>query len=159
MSNETFSTTELANDRVLVNGHDASGTFNQVILDGAEFHALKRHEAASASLEDYDAAVEQFFAPLVSAAEAYEDSLKVVDDPAFYVVVSEGTEGTPARAEERRRLQQDTVVLRLIEQGNTGRLVWVNGAVEVLAQATPTAPVGPVAGLAELVEDEDPTEV
>lgn len=141
MSQQTFNTTELAGDRILVHGNDLNGTAHQVILDAAEYNALRREQALKQAAGTFDAKVEEFFAPLTEAAEEVEAAKKFTPDPAFYIVEQEHEVGAPHQHEVLRSLTKDTAVLRLIEQGNTARLLWVGDTIEVLAQSTPAPEV------------------
>ena len=90
--------------------------------------ALKEAEA------DFDTKVKEFFAPVVEASEAFEQAKKAaltVNDPAFRVVVQEAIEATAGQTERVRIVQRDTAILRLIDSGDTSRLLWVNGAIEI----------------------------
>lgn len=143
----TFNTTELANDRVLVTGEDAQGYPSKKILDAKEFNALKLRDAQAGAVEEFDASVEAFFAPLTEAAERVQAAQKITLDPAFFITIQEGEAGTAAKQEILHQLGQDTVVLRLIEQGNTARLIWVGDDIEILAaNAVAPAPVFDPAG-------------
>lgn len=69
----------------------------------------------------------------MEAADKLESALSTPKpDPDTYVVLSEGTEGQSAKAPEVVHLDADSVVLRLIERGDTDRLVWVMGRLEVM---------------------------
>jgi hypothetical protein len=137
MSQPSFTTTELAADQTLVSGLDHTGAPHQVILDATEFNELKRRDVQLSAADEFDKAVEQFFAPLTEAADRAIQASKTVTDPAFFIVVQEGEEGTPSQQEVLHYLGRDTVVLRLIEQGNLDRLIWVGDTIQVLAQPAP----------------------
>lgn len=132
MSN-TFKTTALAGDRVLVTGQ-SDGVSQKIVLDGSEWAAIKRTDSLKAAAQTFDASVEQFFAPLTDAAEAVAQAAKVEIDPAFYVVEQEATTAVHAQREVLRHLELDTVILRLIESGHTDRLIWIDNTIEVLAE-------------------------
>ena len=132
MSN-VFNITRLAGERALVQGTDEGET---AILDTGEFDRLKGNTALKEAEADYDAKVKEFFAPVVEASEAFEQAKKAaltVNDPAFRVVEQEAIEATAGQAERVHILGRDAAILRLIESGDTSRLLWVNGAIEITA--------------------------
>lgn len=127
----TFDITELAGNRVLVIGKDHADVQHQAILDGTEWNQAKVHDRQQSAAEDFDAAVEAFYAPIVAAIDRLETASQVEEDPAFFIVTQEAQPGAPAQDERRHYLSHDTVVLRLIEQGNTNRLIWVGDTIEI----------------------------
>ena len=132
MSN-VFNITRLAGERALVQGTDEGET---AILDTGEFDRLKGNTALKDAEADFDAKVKEFFAPVVEASEAFAQAKKAaqqVNDPAFRVVVQEAIEATAGQAERVHILGRDAAILRLIESGDTSRLLWVNGAIEITA--------------------------
>ena len=97
---------------------------------------LKGNTALKEAEADFGAKVKEFFAPVVEASEAFEQAKKAaltVNDPAFRVVVQEAIEATAGQTERVSIVQRDTAILRLIESGDTSRLLWVNGAIEITA--------------------------
>ena len=151
----SFTITNLAGDRALVKGRDASGNHGQQILDAAEwneFNARNKHDEAH---EAFDAAVEEFFAPLNQAVDALKETAKPKLDPLFFVTVQEGTAAVEGTHEVLVHLSHDSAVLRLITQDpDTDRLLWVNDTLEILADA----PAPKVQGFAIDVTKEDGTE-
>ena len=132
MSN-VFNVTRLAGARALVQGTDEG---ESTILFTAEFDELKGNTALKEAETDFGAKVKEFFAPVVEASEAFEQAKKAaltVNDPAFRVVVQEAIEATAGQHERVHILGRDTAILRLIESGDTSRLLWVNGAIEITA--------------------------
>ena len=130
MSN-VFNVTRLAGQRALVQSTDEGET---TILYTGEFDELKGNTALKEAETDFGAKVKEFFAPVVEASEAFEQAKKAaltVNDPAFRVVVQEAIEATAGQTEQVRIVQRDTAILRLIESGDTSRLLWVNGAIEI----------------------------
>ena len=129
-----FNTTILAGQRVLVTGSKKN---QQTILDSTEWDSIKAHQAYHLAGDAFDEAVTAFFAPIVEAAEkanaALAESLPKRDD-AFVIVLSEGTEGVEEVEPEVIQLGRDAAILRMIEEGNTDRLVWVGDALEILAE-------------------------
>ena len=132
MSN-VFNITRLAGERALVQGTDEGET---TILYTDEFDRLKGNTALKEAEAEFDTKVKEFFAPVTEASEAFEQAEKAaltVNDPAFRVVVQEAIEATAGQAERVHILGRDAAILRLIESGDTSRLLWVNGAIEITA--------------------------
>ena len=128
-----FNTTILAGQRVLVTGSKKN---QQTILDSSEWDSVKAHQAYYLAGDEFDAAVAAFFAPIVEAAEqantALAESLPKRDD-AFVVVLSEGIEGVEEVEPEVVQLGRDAAILRMIESGDTSRLIWVGDTIEITA--------------------------
>ena len=128
-----FNTTVLAGQRVLVTGSKKN---QQTILDSTEWDSIKAHQAFHLAGDAFDEAVTAFFAPIVEAAEkadaALAESLPKRDD-AFVIVLSEGTEGVEEIEPVVIQLGRDAAILRMIEEGNTDRLVWVGDTIEIIA--------------------------
>ena len=132
MSN-VFNITRLAGERALVQGTDEGET---AILWTGEFDRLKGNTDLKDAEAEFSAKVKEFFAPVTEASEAFEQAKKAaqqVNDPAFRVVVQEAIEATAGQAERVHILGPDAAILRLIESGDTSRLLWVNGAIEITA--------------------------
>ena len=130
----TFQTSNLVGDRVLVHGTDTFGTAGKTIVDATQWLELKARKDMSTATADFDAAVEAFYAPLTEAADKASAAMKGnrPEDSSAYVVLVEATEGVPANAGVTVPLTRDSVILRLIEEQNTDRLVWVDDSLEVL---------------------------
>lgn len=140
----TFNTTELTQNRVLVEGTDRFGVNDRKVLDATEYNELFAADQHSAALEAFDAAVEEFYAPLVAAVEAFEAAHTAADDDLFELVVQEEIAPTAGQPERRVRLGRDTVILRLLEQGEADRLIWIKGELEITANGVTTpAPEAP----------------
>ena len=132
MSN-VFNVTRLAGARALVQGTDEG---ESTILNTQEFDELKGNTALEEAEADFGTKVKEFFAPVVEAIEAFEQAKKAaltVNDPAFRVVVQEAIEATAGQRERVHILGRDTAILRLIDSGDTSRLLWVNGTIEITA--------------------------
>ena len=130
MSN-VFNVTRLAGARALVQGTDEG---ESTILFTTEYDELKGDTTLKEAEADFGAKVKEFFAPVVEASEAFEQAKKAaltVNDPAFRVVVQEAIEATAGQRERVHFVQRDTAILRLIESGDTSRLIWVNGDIEI----------------------------
>lgn len=150
----TFSVTRLIGSRALVRGDDVTGATGQVVLDTTQWDELNQHKAMDVASKEFDAAVEEFFAPLTKAAEAMGKTVARPEDSLNFVVLSEGVDsvaGTPAHVVQ---LTHDSKVLRLIEAGNDQRLVWVAERLEILDVDT-TATVPAVAVSADEAVSDD----
>lgn len=128
----TFTTQRLVNNRMLVRGSDITGGVGECTLDTTQWDEIKATKAFSEAEAEFDAAVEAFFAPLNDAKEKLESVGKVDPDPATFVVLREEVAGQPAQPGLLVKLNHDSVVIRLLEQGNHQRLVWVDNTLEVL---------------------------
>ena len=136
----SFTTTALANEFFLVEGTDVRGRYGEHVLDGSEWLAIKRALGTDTAKEQLDAAIEEFFKPLVEAADAFAAAKAPVVDALSVVVLNEGTTGEPAREREVVHLSQASQILRAIEEGTTDRLLWVDGSL-VLTAAPAEVPV------------------
>lgn len=129
----SFSITRLVNHRVLVSGTDSFGTEGKVTLNSEQWDEINADQQYSQAVDAFDAAVESFFAPLLDAATDLEKAQLVTpQDPMSYVVLNEAVEGVEAKPAQLIHLNDDSIVIRLIESGDTDRLVWVDGRLEVL---------------------------
>ena len=130
----TFTTLALTGERVLVKGTDNTGTDGQVVLDSSEWNSVQRELGFTQAHKDFDEAVENFYRPLVEAAEKAKQAFVQPEmDSDSYVVVVEGSDGERPVQREIRKLGPDSIVLRILESGDHDRLVWVNERLEVLA--------------------------
>ena len=126
----SFTVTYLAGDRALVQEDT-----HQIILDAEEYLAMKLRQEKTGLIAQYDQSVADFFKPLTDVA----DKIKSVEeqgnriDPDFHFVLAEGTEGEEPVRREVYQLEKDTVILRLIEEGRTERLIWIGDQLEILA--------------------------
>jgi hypothetical protein len=137
----SFTILNLAGNRALVKGQDAHGTTGQQILDASEWADVKARNAHSEAHDAFDAAVEEFFAPLSAAVDALKETAKPKHDPLFYITVSEGSAPVEGSEEILIHLNHDSAVLRLIEQDpETDRLIWVNDSLEILEASKTVTP-------------------
>ena len=128
----TFNLTMLAGDQALVTG---SKKAQRCVLDASQWIQLKQHKARMEAEEVFDATVEEFYKPLTEAAGEYESRLGQImkADPAFEYVIQPGAEGTEKTSREVYYLNNTSAILRMIESGNTDRLIWVNDQILVTA--------------------------
>jgi len=129
----TFTTTKLVDERVLVRGTDVFGTSGSTVLDSSQWSEVNSRKEFSQATDEFDKAVAEFFAPLTEAAEKINKKVTKQPDALSYVVLSEATEGVQAKPAQLIKLTKDSIILRIIEQGNTDRLAWVADELEVLA--------------------------
>lgn len=150
----TFTIVKLAGDRALVKGRDAANTYGQQILDAAEWNEFTARNNHAQAHDAFDAAVEEFFAPLNAAVDALKDTAKPKLDPLFFVTVQEGSAPVEGVGEVLVHLNHDSAVLRLIEQDpDTDRLIWINDILEILE-----APAPAVKAVAIDITNDDGTE-
>ena len=134
-----FKTTRLANHRVLVKGTDQFGTTDQTVLDSTQWDGIKAELTKSTVEDQFNAAVEEFYAPLLEKIDAIvADAQKSVVDDAYVLTVGETVNAVEAVAPTVYRLNQDSAILRLLEEGRTDRLVWVNDKLEIIAEQDET---------------------
>jgi hypothetical protein len=136
----SFEMKKLVGCRVLVTGTDVAGQSGSTVLNSSQWDEFKADKKYDQAAEAFDTAVEEFFAPLVEAADKAKAALVAVpEDPMSYVVLSEKVDGVEGSERTLIYLEKDSIVLRLLEQGDTDRLVWVGDNLEIL-EAVP-APV------------------
>ena len=132
-----FQTTKLAGHRVLVTDGVAGG--NSAILDSTQWDHYNLDKKGAEAEAMYDAAVKEFYAPLIAATEAVEATFAPKIDSAFYIVEAEATEGVMAVPAQLVELTYESAILRMIDSGDTGRLIWVNGSIEILEASEDSA--------------------
>lgn len=131
---ETFNTKALAGDRLLVTGNPNQ----QSILYVKQWNTIKREQGKSVLLADFDAKIEEFFAPLVAAQEELDKAMIPVVDPAFTIVLNEGKEHQCGEDTVVVELDDDSAIARLIEMGQLDRLIWVGDhLIEILEYEAP----------------------
>ena len=128
----TFDLTMLAGGQALVTG---SKPKQRCVLDASQWIQIKQHQARIKAEEVFDATVEEFYKPLTEAAGEYESRLGqiVKADPAFDYVLQPGAEGTEKTSRKVYYLNNASAILRMIESGDTSRLIWVNDQILITA--------------------------
>lgn len=122
----TFTVQNMLGDQALVSGTDLRGNEGKTIVSTLQWDELRARKDFSSATEDFDRAVEEFFKPITEAAEKLEATVAgKAPDSAAYVVLSEAVEGVSGQPAQVVQLTTDSIILRLIEEGNTDRLVWV----------------------------------
>ena len=113
--------------QALVVGTDITGKSGQTVVSTVQWDELTGRDNFSKATADFDAAVEKFFAPLEKAAKKAKKALeRPSQDPAEYIVLKEAVKGRESQPAEVVALNRDSIILRLIEEGQTDRLVWVD---------------------------------
>ena len=128
----TFDLTMLAGGQALVTG---SKPKQRCVLDASQWIQIKQHQARIEAEEVFDATVEEFYKPLTEAAGEYESRLEQIikADPAFEYVIQPGAEGTEKTSREVYYLDDASAILRMIESGDTSRLIWVGDQILITA--------------------------
>ena len=130
MSKSTFTYTNLAGDRALV----TDGGKRSTVLYVADWNEAMQKLALNHATEVFNAEVEEFYSVLTEAAERVNAVQAKAIDPNQFVVIDEGVEGEQHVCAEVIDLSYDSQIARLINEGNTDRLVWVgNDQIEILA--------------------------
>lgn len=132
----TFTINRLVGNRAVIAGNDKFGTHGNIVVDTQQWDELNVTTSVKQAQADFDEAVNEFFGPLLEAAEKVGQKLTKPEDPMTYVVIEEGTEGVAPKARHLTRLSHDSVLIRLVESGNTDRLMWVGDQLEVLEADT-----------------------
>ena len=129
----SFNTVKLAGARVLVTGDLPE---QHIILDSSEWDDVKLHSAFQQADALFNEKVKEFFQPISDAADAAHalvEALENKDDPAFYINVEAGTEHIEGSPAVTVRLSRESVILRMLEEGDTSRLIWVGSSLEIIA--------------------------
>ena len=130
MSKSTFTYTNLAGDRALV----TDGGKRSTVLNVADWNEAQRQLALVDATEEFNAEVAEFYFTLTEAAERVNAVQAKAIDPNQFVVINEGVEGEQHVCAEVIDLSYDSQIARLINEGQTDRLVWVgNDSIEILA--------------------------
>ena len=123
----SFVVQNMLGSQALVTGRDTLGNEGKCIVSTTQWDGLKEQANFSSATEDFDAAVEAFFAPLTEAsAEIAKAAAGKPQDPAEYVVLKRGVEAVTGETDQIVELELDSIILRMIEEGTTDRLVWVD---------------------------------
>ena len=119
----TFTTTNLINGGVLVEGTDVAGYIGRTILHSDAWtmvQHLRAHEIADA---EFDQVVEEFFKPLTDAADKARALVAGPTQDWGTVTLGEQVQGHEA---EVIRLDADGILLRLLDEGKSDLLRWVD---------------------------------
>jgi hypothetical protein len=123
----TFIVQNMLGDEALVTGTDKLGNTGKMRVSTTQWDELKARENFSSAQADFDAEVEKFFKPLTKAAKKAEKALNAkAPDAVSYIVLTEAVKEVSGQPAQVIALTKDSIILRLIEEGNTDRLVWVD---------------------------------
>jgi len=146
----TFTTSRMLNSKVLVKGTDLAGTTGSTVVDSSQWDEIKDRQEFSQATDVFEKAVNDFYAPLVAAAENVKALQNKPTDPIGFVVFEEATEGKAAKPGDLVKLNSDSIILRLVESGDTDRLVWLDestlGVLEVAVPVTVAQPTAAEVG-------------
>jgi hypothetical protein len=152
----TFTIQKLTGSRAVVSGTDVAGTEGKLVVSTHQWDELNARTETDQAQAAFDTAVEAFFKPLTDAAEELATKVQRPTDSIGYVVLSEPEEGRPAKPGQLVKLTHDSIVLRIIESGNTDRLLWVGDNLEILeAPATPSTSGNGVTAAAPVPGEDD----
>jgi hypothetical protein len=122
-----FTVQTMLGNKALVSGTDKAGNEGQTIVSTTQWNELQARANFSKATADFDAEVEKFFAPLEKAAKKVaKKTAPKPTDSVSYIVLQEGVDATAGQPAQIVELSQDSIILRLIEEGDTDRLVWVD---------------------------------
>jgi hypothetical protein len=122
-----FTVQTMLGGQALVSGTDKLGNEGKQIVSTIQWDELTGRDNFSKAQADFDAAVEKFFKPLDKAAKKIKKQLeRPSQDPAEYIVLKEAVVGVQSSPAEIVPLSRDSIILRLIEEGDTDRLIWVD---------------------------------
>lgn len=127
----TFTTRNTANGDVLVRGTDGNGVDGSQVLRSELWIRVKEFRAYQAADAEFNTTVEDFFGPLIKAAEA-RDAVHAKKRGIGTITLVEATEGVDAVPAEEVVLDPQGIVLMLLEEGKHDLLEWVNGELVAL---------------------------
>ena len=125
MSKNQFTTTYLTNHRVLIEGPKGQ----HYIADGSQLVEIDAYMEARDAEREYNAATEEFFAPLLDATDKMEAALQarsdVLDEYTEKVIFTEGQPAVPEVKEDSVELTYDSQILIRLRRGKDDQLRWV----------------------------------
>ena len=138
-----FTTTELVNGTILVEGTDVRGVTDQEVLDPSFWNQRKLAAQQVEAVALVDAAIEALVAPVNAAIEQANALVAKAElDPLTYVLEGEDQAHQVATSARLHKLDRGSIVLRAIDEGQEDRLIWINH--QLVLTAAPVAPVRPV---------------
>lgn len=146
----SFSIKRLTGGRAVVSGTDTTGATGSVVVDTHQWDSINQHDKQHVAEDVFNATVARFFAPIVAAGEALNATLAQVQDPDEFVVLHEEVEEVRYQPADIVRLTHDSMVLRIVEQGDHSRLLWVGDSLEIL-EAVKAPAVDPLQEAIDLV--------
>lgn len=125
MPKSQFTTTYLPNHRVLIEGSKGQ----HYIADGSQLVDIDAFMEARDAEQEFNAATEEFFAPLLDATDKMEAAIqarKDVREPYVEkVIFTEGRPAVPAVKEDSVELTYDSQILIRLRRGKDDQLRWV----------------------------------
>lgn len=122
-----FTVQTMLGGTALVSGTDKLGNVGKTQVFTHQWDELTGRNNFSKATADFDAAVEAFFKPLEKAAKKLDKALaRPSQDPAEYIVLKEEVKGQQHQPAQVVALSRDSIILRMIDEGNTDRLVWID---------------------------------
>ena len=125
MSKSQFTTTNLTNHRVLIEGPKGQ----HYIADGSQLVEIDAYMEAKDAEKEFNFEAEVFFAPMLAAADKLEAALKaredVLDAYTEKVIFTEGRPAVPAVEEDSVELTYDSQILIRLRRGKDDQLRWV----------------------------------
>lgn len=121
----SFTVQNMLGSQALITGTDSRGSEGSCIVSTQQWDEIQQDAKYSTAKADFDATIEAIFAPVVEAAEKLKEAEVQRYDEAEYVVLSEEVEGVEAKPAEIVPLTIDSIILRLIDEDDTDRLVWI----------------------------------
>ena len=119
-----LSVTPLVSGGYLVEGPDSKGTTGSTIIRSDRWDYVQHLRAHKVADAEFEKAVEEFFKPLTDAADKAAAALTGRTNELATVTIGEVVEGKDAHVIE---LDEAGIILRLIDEGKTDQLRWVNG--------------------------------
>lgn len=120
--------TELLNGAWLVEGEDIKGNTGRTVLYSESWNTLRAIQAHQAATEEFEQRVEEFFAPIVKAADEAAAAVTAPVDDWAVVQIGETIEGSDALTLE---LDAAGVLLRLLDETDHTTLRWVESSILV----------------------------
>lgn len=125
-----FTVSPIKGGGVLVEGTDAAGREGMTILRSESWEYVVEYRRKRAASEEFDQTVEEFFAPIIDAADKFAAAGTVDGDTV--VVLDEGVEGAKAVEPFKVHLDAAGVVLRTLAEGDHDTLRWVGSDLVVV---------------------------
>ena len=124
MPKNQFTTTQLTNHRVLIEGPKGQ----HYIADETQLVDIDAYLDAKDAEEEFNSTTEAFFAPLLDASDKLEAAFQarkdVLDAYTEKVIFTEGQPAVPAVREDSVELTHDSQILIRLRRGNDSQLHW-----------------------------------
>jgi len=128
-SKSSFTLTKFTGNVVQIAGTDVTGAEGSIILHADEYVRLNQKLASIKAEDVFDDAIEAHFKDITDAAEALKAARENPEtNSEFDITIKEGVEGVESVSAVRIRPSLETIIIRLVEAGDTDRLRWVNEA-------------------------------